>query len=221
VGDTVSADKALGEAISLARATKDTPLLTEALIKQADLLLARGDRARAVEVAREAAALTKRSQDLRLRLLARLQVGAASRSIRDLEAVAQEAQSASLLPVIAMARLAVARIHLAAGRAPDAARAAAQAQTVAAPMHLRDLLFQACHVGGKALKTQGQTAAAQSRFRDALGFLEEMRQGLSGADLDLFLARPETTEFGRDASTMFQGANLHQEADRLKALLRP
>ena len=88
-------------------------------------------------------------------------------------------------------------------------------------MHLRDLLFQVCHVAGKALKTQGQTAAAQDRFRDALGFLEEMRQGLSRADLDLFLGRPETTEFGREASLTFQGANLHQEADRLKALLRP
>jgi len=48
-----------------------------------------------------------------------------------------------------------------------------------------------------------------------------MRRGLAGADLRLFLGRPVTVAFAKDAEPAFQNANRPQDSARLRAFLSP
>jgi eukaryotic-like serine/threonine-protein kinase len=221
VGDTPGADGALEEALRLAREMKNAPFLAEALSTQAALLLEGGQRARALAVAKEAVEQARAAHDQRLILLARLHAAEASQSTRDLEQVAGAASNIGLAPLTAATRLALARVHLAAGRGRDAAREADLAQQIASSIHLRDVQFEALHLAGKTLRMQGQTAAARDRAGQALGLLGEMRQGLSGTDLSMFLGRPLTVDFGREAEALFKGPDHAQEALRLRSLLKP
>lgn len=221
LADFGGADTALQEGLRLAREMNNAPLQAEALSNLAALLLNRGQRSRAVTVSKEAVTRAIASHDQRLILLSRLREAEASESVRNLEDVIGKASASGLAPIEATAHLALARIHLAAGRVREAGLQAELAQKVGAPMHLRDVLFQACHLAGRSLKAQSQAAAAADKFSTALGHFEEMRQGLKGADLRQFLDRPVTAAFARDAVAVFQNANRSQDADRLRALLQP
>ena len=221
LGDSAGAQEAFQKAQSLARDMGNAPLLAEALASQAAHLVQRGQRSRALPVAKEALAKAQAAHDHRLILLARLQAGEAAQSTRDLGQVLDSATASGLAPVAAATHLSLARVHLAAGRPGDAISEAELAQKLAAGMNLRDILFQACHLAGKGLKSQGQTAAAADKFSSALGQLEEMRRGLGAADLRQFLERPETVAFARDAETAFQDANHTGESSRLRLALSP
>jgi len=221
LGDLAGADTSLQEGLRLVREIRNAPLEAEALTNQAALHLQRGQRGRAQSASREAVARATASHDQRLILLSRLREAEAAESVRDLEAGISRASESGLAPIEAAAHLALARVHLAAGRAREAGLQAEHARRVGTPLRLRDLLFEACHLAGRSLKAQGQTAASAERLEAALGYLEEVRQGLSGADLKLFLGRPLTAAFARDAGTAFQNANRGQDADRLRALLQP
>jgi tetratricopeptide (TPR) repeat protein/TolB-like protein len=221
LGDFGGADTALQEALRLAREMNNPPLVAEALAGQAALLLDRGQRGRALPVAREAVTRALATRDQRLILLARLRAAEAAQSVREIESVLAKASSAGLAPIAAVAQLDLARVHLAAGRTREAGLAAEHALQAGTPMHLRDLLFQASHLAGRALKAQGRAAAAADSFSAGLGYLEELRQDLSGADLKQFLGRPETAEFAGDAGLLFPSVKRSGDADRLRALLQP
>ena len=221
LGDAQGADGALKEALRLAGKMKNAPLLAEALSTQAALLLEGGQRARALAVAKEAVAQARAANDQRLILLARLRAAEASQSARDLEQVAGAASNIGLTPLTAASRLALARVHLAAGRGRDAAREAELARHLASPIHLRDVQFQSLHIACKTLKLHGEAAAARDRAGQALGVLEDMRQGLAGTDLKTFLARPLTVEFAREAEALFKGPDHAAETTRLQSLLKP
>jgi len=221
LGDAQGADSALKEALRLAGEMKNSPLLAEALSTQAALLLEGGERARALDVAREAVRQARTANDQRLILLARLRAAEASQSTRDLEQVAGSASNIGLFPLAATTRLALARVHLVAGRGRDASREADLVQRLASPIHLRDVQFEALHVAGKTLTRQGQADAARDRAGQALGLLEDMRQGLTGEDLRMFLARPLTVDFAREAEALFKGPDHAAETARLQSLLKP
>ena len=221
LGDFAGADTALQETLRLAREMNNPPLVAEALAGQAALLLERGQRGRALAVAREAVTRALATRDQRLILLARLAAAEAAQSVSETEDVVGKASASGLAPIAAAARLALARAHLAAGRAREAGLAAERALQAGAPMNLRDLLFQASHLAGRALKAQGRAAAGADAFSAGLGHLEELRRGLSGSDLKQFLGRPATAEFSRDAGPLFQSLNRSADADRLRALLQP
>ena len=205
----------------MAREMNNAPLQAEALANQAALFMESGQGGRALSVSREAVARANAAHDQRLILLTRLQAAEASQSVRDLVDVARKASAFGLAPIEAATHMALARVHLAAGRTKEASLQAEHARGVAAPMHLRDVLFQACYLGAKALKAQGQATSAVDQFSASLGYLEEMRRGLAGADLRLFLGRPVTVAFAKDAEPAFQNANRPQDSARLRALLSP
>ncbi|HEV8701532.1 MAG TPA: tetratricopeptide repeat protein [Candidatus Polarisedimenticolia bacterium] len=219
LGDFDGAATALQEGLRLGQEMNNAPLQAEALINQAALLLLRGQKSRALPVSKEAVTRAIASHDQRLVLLSRLQEAEAAESVRDLEGVASRASASGLAPIEAAAHLALARVHVAAGRAKEAGLQAEQALKIAAPMRLRDVLFQACHLSGRSLQAQGRAAAAADRFSTSLGYLAEMRHGLTGADLRQFLNRPITAAFAKDAGALFQHANRNQDADRLRTLL--
>ena len=221
LGDFAGAEAALREGLRLARDMNNAPLEAEALTGQVALLLQRGQKGQALSVAKEAVARANATHDQRLIVLSRLRAAEAAESAADLQGIVAGASASGLAPIEVMARVALARVHLAAGRAKEAGVQAEAAQKMAARMRLRDVQFQAGHLAGRSLKAQGQAAAAADRLSASLGVLEEMRQGLKGADLKLFLARPLTAAFARDAGTVFQNANRAQDADRLRALLQP
>jgi len=221
LGDFSGAETRLEEGLRLAHEMGNGPLIAEALADQAALLLEREQRIHAVSVSKEAVTRAKNAGDQRLILLSRLQAAEAAGSVRELEIVAAKATESGLTPLGVAAHLALARTHLSAGRARDAQAQVDQVIKVGSPLHLRDVLFQACHLGGNALKAQGQAASAADRHSAALVFLQEIRQGLTGADLRQFLGRPETVAFGKDAGAVFQNASRNQDADRLRVLLTP
>jgi tetratricopeptide (TPR) repeat protein/TolB-like protein len=221
LGDFGGADTALQSGLGLAREMNNAPLLAEALAEQSASLLQRGQRSRALQVSREAIARAEAARDQRLILLAHLRAAEATESVRDLEGVLSKAAAAGLDPIAAAAHLALARAHLAAGRAGDAARQAGTAQKESGRMRLRDVLFQACHLAGNALKAQGQVESAAGQFSSALESLAEMRQGLTKDDLQHFLNRNETVLFAKDAGAVFHQANRSQDGDRLRTLLQP
>ena len=221
LGDFDGADTVLQEGLRMAREMNNAPLQAEALANQAALFMESGQGGRALSVSREAVARANAAHDQRLILLTRLQAAEASQSVRDLVDVARKASAFGLAPIEAATHMALARVHLAAGRTKEASLQAEHARGVAAPMHLRDVLFQACYLGAKALKAQGQATSAVDQFSASLGYLEEMRRGLAGADLRLFLGRPVTVAFAKDAEPAFQNANRPQDSARLRALLSP
>ena len=221
LGDFGGAETALKEAERLARDMNNGPLLAEALAVQATQLLQQGQQNRALSVAKEAVARADAARDVRLILLSRLAQAEASRSVRDLKSVITRTSASGLAPLEVAAHLALARIHLAEGRAREAGLEAEQAQRVGAPMHLRDALFQASHVRGIALKAQGEAASAASQLSLALGYLEDMCRQVTGPDLRQLLGRSITVTFAKDAGAAFQNANRSQETDRLRALLSP
>jgi tetratricopeptide (TPR) repeat protein len=211
----------LDEALTLARKTNNTGLVAEAYNAQVALRLAQGEPDRAATDSREALRIAKTRTDPRLLLVVRLQAGETARSVRDLELVAKEADSAGLLPVVGAAHLALARVRLAAGQHREAAREADLAVTTATSLGQRDLLFQAQHLAGDALVKQGDRSRAVDRFSAALLPLDEMRRGLKDEPLKSFLARSETAEFGKSAREFFLAMNRTGEAERLQTLLRP
>jgi len=221
IGDTQGSDAALKEGLRLAGEMKNSPLLAEALSTQAALLLDTGQRGRAQAAAREAVAQARAANDQRLMLLARLRAGEAAASAKELEDVASKAAGLGLTPLAAAAHLALARVHLAAGRSGEAAKQADQAQRLATPLQLRDVQFEALRLGAGAGAVGGSGDAARERAGRALGLLEEMRRGLAGTDLKAFLGRPLTAGFAREASGLFQGADHARDADRLRAALAP
>jgi tetratricopeptide (TPR) repeat protein len=221
LGDPGGAEKALTEAMKAAKDLDNRTLLAEILTRRAALDMARGDLGRARNVAREAVAAARASRDHRLILLARLQAGELTGSAPDLQEVVKEAQSSGLAPVVATGELALARVHLAAGRAREAAQVADRAVAAAAPLRLQDVLFQSRHAAGRALKAEGKTATALDQFASALAPLEEIRRGLQGDDLQRFLARPENQTFRREAAGLFAAQGRAQEGDRLRRLFGP
>ena len=221
LGDYEGADAALAEAGRLARESKRQALLAEVLTSQGALLLDRGQRERASVVLRQAAASAERANDRRLLLVARLQAARAAGSKHDLEAVAREAASAGLAPLVAPARLTLARIDLEGGRLGDALRESEAAIEQAKPLDQRDFLFQAHHLAANALARSGKREAALDHIESATALLGEMRRDFQGKPLSRFLARPETTSFAKDASGLFQILNRGADATRLEALLKP
>ena len=221
LGDFAGADTALVEGLRLARDMSNAPLEAEALTGQVALHLQRSQRGQAHLISKEAVARANATHDQRFIVLSRLRAAEAAESAAQLDGVIASASAAGLTPIEAMARVALARIHLAAGRAKEAGLQAEAARQLASPMRMRDVLFQAGHLAGKSLKAQGQAAAAADRMSTTLGVFEEMRQGLSGADLRFFLGRPVTAAFARDAGAMFHDVNRTQDSDRLQALLKP
>lgn len=220
LGDYAGAEEALGEALRLAREMNSAALVAETLTYQGDLLLARGQREQASSILREAVSKATAAKDRRLLLMARLHAAETGLSVSGLEAVGEEARSAGLLPLVGMARLALARTQLRAGRAVEALRSAERAIETAAPLRQRDVLFEAHRLAAVSLLRQGKTGEALERCVAALTLLEELRQGLKEPLLGQFLGRTETVEFGREAAELFSKAQRPQEAERLRALLR-
>jgi tetratricopeptide (TPR) repeat protein len=216
LGDHAGAEEALTEALGLARQINNRPLVAEILTYQGELAIARGQWGQAATVLREATSEAEAAQQHRLGLLARLNAAKAGRSVGDLEAVLKEAQAFGLAPLVAPTRLAMARVHLDAGRLAEARREAELAIDAGTPLLQRDLLFQAHHLAGVVLERRGETEPASEHYVTGLTALAEMRQGLKNPSLRHLLDRPETTSFATDAERLFQVVNRPQELERLR-----
>jgi eukaryotic-like serine/threonine-protein kinase len=222
VGDFEPAGKDLDEALQLMRQIKNVPLEAETLVKQADLLLARGQNDRAAATARQAEGLARRSGgDPRVRLLARLVTGQATGAVRDLEAVLKEAGTVGLQSIAASTHLALARLHLSSGRTREATGEAGRAAEMATRMNLRDVLFQAQCAAGRSLAKTGPAAEAAAKFQAAGEALGEMLRGLSGETRTRFLGRPDIVAFRSDAEGTLRASGRGQEADRIRDLAKP
>jgi eukaryotic-like serine/threonine-protein kinase len=221
LGDHQGADVALVEASRLAREMDNTSILAEALTSQGDLLLAKGQTTGAIAVLNEAVATAEKAKDRKLLLEAKLQLGEARRSVRDLQAILQEARSSGLAPLVAPAHLALAQLHLATARSGESLRETESTIEAATPLLQRDLLFQAHHLAGKLLQRQGKAAGAADHFAAGLSSLEEMRQSLRSPYLDPFLRRQETASFLKDAEALFQQVSRPNELRRLQAISQP
>jgi tetratricopeptide (TPR) repeat protein len=217
-GDHAGAEKALTAALDLARQINNSPLVVEILTYQGELAIARGQRDEAAAVLREATSEAEATKQHRLGLLARLSAAKAGGSVGELEAVLEEAQASGLAPLVAPTRLAMARVHLNAGRLAKAQREAELAIDAATPLLQRSLLFQAHHLAGVVLERDGKTEPASEHYVAGLTALTEMRQSLKDASLQQLLDRPETTSFAKDAERLFRVANRPQELERLRSL---
>jgi tetratricopeptide (TPR) repeat protein/TolB-like protein len=217
-GDLAGAAAALKEAIALCREQDNDALLAEALVYDGERRVAHGDRTAAAAL-KEAVVVAERAGDYRILRMARLARARAEGSQRDLEAVLKDARASGLAPLVAPALASMAAIDLQAGRLEAAAGRAREAADAAAKLKERDWMAQARRLEGSARLRQGQTEPAAAAFRQALAPFEEMRAGLSGAALAAFLARPETLVLGRDAGVAL--ASVPADRDRLMALLRP
>ncbi|MBZ5637977.1 MAG: tetratricopeptide repeat protein, partial [Acidobacteriia bacterium] len=151
LGDASGAVEALDEALEIARKIGSSALEAEILTNRGELLLVGGQPDRAATVLREAVGTAGATRDVRLQLLARIQVGAAGGRTRDLEGVLREAETAGLKPVAVAARLALARSLMAARRPGDALAEAERAVEAAGALRERDLLFQARRLAAEAL----------------------------------------------------------------------
>jgi hypothetical protein len=220
LGDRPGAEAALNEALPMARAAENTRVLAEALSLQSALRLSDGSRDGAAGASKDALQAAKALGEQRLVLLTRLQAGEVARSVADLQAVAQEADSAGLAPIAALAHLALARTRLAARHFGDALRDADLATASARRLGQKEILFQALHVAGQSLRNQGDEAGAADRFRDAILPLEEMSRALQADARKTFLARPDTVEFVASARRLFLDLNRRDDAERLERLLR-
>ncbi|MEE9229983.1 MAG: tetratricopeptide repeat protein, partial [Acidobacteriota bacterium] len=219
-GDYAGAEEALAEALRLARQIHNRPLVAEILTYQGQLEIARGRTSQAAAILQEAASEAEAAKQHRLGLIARLNAAEAGRSVRDLEAILGEAQSAGLAPLEAPARLALAQIHLGARQHERALEEAERTIEAATPLLQRDLLFQAHHLAGKCLRRQGKAEAALDHFSAALAVFEELVRSLKEDPLAHFLGRSETSEFAKDAKELFKSANRPSEQERLNSLLR-
>jgi tetratricopeptide (TPR) repeat protein len=188
------------------------------LTYQGELAIARGQWGQAATVLREAMSKAEAAKQHRLGLLARLSTAKAGRSVGDLEAILKEAQASGLAPLVAPTRLAMARVHLNAGRLAEAQREAELAIDAATPLVQRDLLFQAHHLAGVVLERGGKTELASEHYVAGLTALAEMRQSLKDPSLRHLLDRPETTSFATDAKRLFRVANRPQDLERLRLL---
>jgi len=207
MGDAAGAGPVLAEALSLAREIDALPIVAEALMAEGDRLRDSGQAAQASAQYREAARIAAEAQDAWLGLRARQKVAEAGGAGRDLAATVTEAQSAGLAPLVGRGRLALARLAMAGGKREEAIREAGEAVKAAAPIRQRDVLFQAHHVAALALSAIGRGVEARDAFLQALVPLTEMRAGLKDMPLKIFMSRPATASFLKDA-----GSALPEEA---------
>jgi tetratricopeptide (TPR) repeat protein len=221
LGDLVGATTDLDEALELAHEMDNHELLAKALIYRSELAEQLDDDDTATRLAREAVDLAVETRDHRLQLIARLQAGRATRSVKELDTVAEQADSSDLKPLVAPARLALARIHLDSGRASAAQREAELAVAAAAPLGQRDWLFGAHHTLGKSLEAQNDREGALERYLAALAELEAIRQSVEGENLRFLVERPATVAFGQDAGELMQSMGRDEDARRLSASLAP
>jgi len=156
-----------------------------------------------------------------MQLVARLQAARVARSVKDLEALAEQADSSDLKPLVAPARLALARIHLDAGRAASAQREAESAIEAANPLGQRDWLFGARHTLGKSLEAQEDRQGALEQYLAALGNLEVIRKSVDGENRRFLVERPATTAFGQDAGDLMRALGRDEDLIRLSASLEP
>jgi tetratricopeptide (TPR) repeat protein len=221
LGDHDGAAAILDEATVLARGADNTALLAEILAARGRLLADRGRAAEARAVFREAAAAARRSGDRRLVLAAGMELAGATGSVSGLEAALRQVESLRLLPLVGPGRLALARIHRAAGRRAAALQQAEQARVAAASRAQRDVLFQAGALLATLQREAGRPVEAAAAAAAALGPLAAMREGLPPEMVGPFLARPATRAFAGEAERLFRGPERAQEAERLRALLGP
>ena len=221
LGDLVGATTALDEALKLAREMDNHELLAKALIYRSELAEQLGEDDTATRLAREAVDLAVETRDHRLQLIARLQAGRATRSVEELGSVAEQADSSDLKPLVAPVRLALARIHLGAGRASAAQREAELAVAAAAPLGQRDWLFGAHHTLGKSLEAQNDREGALEQYLAALAELEAIRQSVEGENLRFLVERTATVTFGQDAGELMQSMGRDDDTRRLSASLAP
>ena len=221
LGDTAGATTALDEAMGLAREMDNQELLAKVLTYRSALAGALGDRDLATRLARDAVGLAVETRDHRMQLIARLQAARAARSAEDLEALAEQADSSDLKPLVAPARLALARIHLEAGRADSAQREAESAIEAARPLGQRDWLFGAHHTLGKSLEAQNDRDGALEQYLAALAKLEEIRQSVEDDNRRFLVERPATVAFGEDAGELMRAMGRDEDAGRLDACLEP
>ena len=221
LGDVPGSEAALKESVRLARDLDNISLLAEALAVRGESFLVGGKRAEAAADLKEAVAMAEKAGEHRLILLARLQSARGARSAQALEGVLGDIESSGLKPLAAPARLALARLHLEAGRSAAAAGEAIRAIEAALPLSQRDQLFQARHVAALALLAQGNQAQAAGQIVEALTPLEEMRQGLDATQLARFLARRETAAYAADGERILKAAGRTADVDRLGRAVRP
>jgi tetratricopeptide (TPR) repeat protein/TolB-like protein len=221
LGDLSAAAAALDEALPLAQTTKNPRVLAEIAIIRAGLDLEKGQREPATASAREALRITKGIGEPWFMLRARMVADEASRSIKDLELVAKEAEGFGLIPLVGVAHLTLARVRLESGQGKEAVRDADAAVETATSLGQKDVLFQAEALAGQALLQQGDRARAADRFAAALAPLEDLRSGLRDEPLKSFLGRAATVAFGKSAADAFAATNRSQDAERLQRLLRP
>ena len=215
IGDLVGAGAALDEALPLARKTGNPRVLAEIAITRAQLGVAGGN------ASQEALRIAKGIGEPWIELRARIAAAEGARGIKDLEAVVKEAEGYGLVPLSAVARLALARARLTVGQVREAIQAAEEGIETARGLGLRDVLFQANGVVGNALWARGDHPNAADRFGAALAPLQEMRDGLQGEPLKSFLSRKDLVEFAKSAQEVFGAAGRAQDAERLQRLLRP
>jgi tetratricopeptide (TPR) repeat protein len=219
LGDLDGAREAMDEALTLAREMDNQELLAKALAYRSALADELGDRASATRLAREAGEAAARTRDHRLQLIARLHAARSARSVQELDEVARETDSSDLKPLVAPARLAMARIHLDAGRSEAAQREAEQAIAAAQPLSQRDLLFAAHHVLGRARENQGDTEGALENYLAALTRLGELRRDLDAENLGFLINRPATAAFVRDAGELIRTRGTAEQVQLLDQVL--
>jgi tetratricopeptide (TPR) repeat protein/TolB-like protein/predicted Ser/Thr protein kinase len=218
-GDVEGSGTSLTEAIRVARAQNNENVLAEALTYDGERLMIQGDRAAAAAALKEANEAAVRAGDFRLQRTARLARARLELSRPDLERVLKDAQDSGLQPLVAPALLALARLDQQSGALDGAASRAHAAAESASHLGERDWLAQARHLEGQVLARQGKDQAALEMMQQALPPYEEMRKTLEGPALAAFLARPETSGFGRDAAPLF--ASSPADRGRLDALMKP
>ncbi len=222
VGDRAGAESAFAEALELVSKMGGNSTF-EATVRthHGALLLSHGDRPGAATAFRQARAAAEASRDQRLLLFARLGVGEAERSARELEEVAGEARSRRLKPVEVQARLALARLRLDERQFGQASEDAELTIREATPLAQRDVLFEAHYLALRAVEGRGDAEAALRHAVAALGILEELRRDVEGTFRQLLLARPRTQAFADAARPLFEKRGLSAETARLRSALAP
>ncbi|HKY31246.1 MAG TPA: protein kinase [Candidatus Polarisedimenticolia bacterium] len=177
LGDPAGAAGPLAEARALAEEAGSPPLMAEILMYEGDRLRAAGSAAEALPLYARALESAEASEDRRLLLMAQIRRAEASSDPGGLAAAAQAAGQAKLAPLVAPARLALARLLLERGKGPQALAEVRRALAVAERLGQRDAIVEGSGLMAAAAPEEGAAA-----LRAARAALLDMTAGLTPSD---------------------------------------
>ena len=205
------AQKALDGALALARELKIDGFVAQALDYQGECAFYRGDFKSARALFGQALQFAVRAKEEDTALLARfhlaavsLREGRAAEAASALRKLTAEADRIGLKNLSVQCSVYLGDALIQTKDYEGARRELESSASKAEKLQLRAVLAQNHYVLANALRLSGKTDEAASHYRDALGYLQQIKEDTGS---DAFLQRSDLSAISRDAARYSQGAN--------------